>query len=80
MNLRPLRGFAGWIMNRMGFTGDAPLVSPATNKVLVADRDAVKAQLEALAATEGLRRVIVCHGDPIVDAPATKLRAAAAAL
>lgn len=80
MNLRPLRGFGGWIMNRMGFSGDAPKVVPATKKVLVADREAVREQIEALARTPGLRRVIVAHGAPITDAPGDKLRAAAAAL
>lgn len=68
MNLRPLRGFGGWVMNRMGFTGAAPKVVPATQKVLVADRAAVKAQLEALAATPNLTRVIVAHGAPFAAA------------
>src|SRR5262249_52757614 len=77
MTVRPLRGFGGWVMNRMGFTGDAPKVAPIPKRVLVADREAVRKQLEALAALPGLRRVIVAHGDPITDAPAAKLRAAA---
>lgn len=80
MNLRPMRGFGGWIMNRMGFSGDSPKVVPATKKVLVADREAARKQIEALAATPGLRRVIVAHGHPITEAPADKLRAVAAAL
>jgi hypothetical protein len=80
MNVRPLKGFGGWIMGRMGFTGDAPKVVPATKKALVADRELVRKQIETLAATPGLRRVIVAHGDPITDAPADKLRAVAAAL
>jgi len=46
MNLRPMRGFGGWIMNCMGFSGDSPKVVPATKKVLVADREAARKQIE----------------------------------
>jgi hypothetical protein len=80
MNLRPLRGFGGWIMNRMGFTGDAPKVTKPTQTVLVKDPAAAASQLEVMAALPGLHRVLVCHGAPITDNPAAALRAAAAKL
>jgi hypothetical protein len=80
MNLRPLRGFGGWLMNRMGFTGVVPKVVPATKKALVKDAAAMRAQLDALAKTPGLSRVIVAHGPPITTEPASALREAAAAL
>jgi hypothetical protein len=74
MNLRPMKGLGGWIMNRMGFTGDLPKVVPATRKILVADPGAAAKQLESIAALPNLDTVIVAHGEPVtVDG----LRAAA---
>jgi hypothetical protein len=80
MNLRPMGGFGGWIMNRMGFTGAAPKIVPATRKALVKDAAALHRQLDQIAAVPGLQRVVVAHGAPIVDAPADALRAIGAAL
>jgi hypothetical protein len=80
MNLRPLRGFGGWIMNRMGFTGPAPKVTKPSQMVLVKDRDAAALQLEAMAALPGLERVLVGHGAPITDDAPAQLRDIAARL
>jgi hypothetical protein len=48
--------------------------------MLVKDRGAFRAQLERLARTEGLRRVIVSHGAVIDAAPRSVLESAAAVL
>lgn len=80
MNLRPLRGFGGWIMNRMGFTGPAPKIAKPTQMVLVKDREAAAAQLETMSALPGLERVLVGHGAPITGDVSVQLRDVASRL
>ncbi|HEY2748392.1 MAG TPA: hypothetical protein VGL86_27400 [Polyangia bacterium] len=76
MNMRHGPGFGGFMFRMMGFTGPAPKVVPATKFLLIKDKPGLKTLLQQLAATPDLKRVIVSHGDPIVDAPAEALRAA----
>jgi hypothetical protein len=61
----------------IGFTGDKPKVAPATKLLLIKDKPGLKTLLHELAATPDLKRVIVSHGDAIVDAPGEALRGAA---
>jgi hypothetical protein len=77
MNFRHGRGFAGLVLRLLGFSGPAPKVTPLTIKLLVDDRAALRADLEKLAATPELRRVVVSHGIPL---DGEGLRGAAAAL
>jgi hypothetical protein len=60
----------------MGPTGKVA-VSRIVRWFLVKDKRAYAAALQRMAATPGLRRVLVGHGRPIVEDPATQLRAAA---
>lgn len=76
-NLRPAGGFGGFMLRLFGSTGPVPKVTPIARMLLVGDKPALRAHLERLAATPGLRRVIVAHGAPF---DADGLRAAAAAL
>jgi hypothetical protein len=78
MNMRHGAGFSGFMFRMMGFTGDKPKVPPATKLLLVKDKPGLKTLLGELAATPNLKRVIVSHGAPIVDAPGEALRGAAA--
>jgi len=78
MNMRHGPGFGGFMFRMMGFTSDKPKVVPATKLLLVKDKPGLKTLLQQLAATPDLKRVIVSHGDPIVDGPAEALRHAAA--
>jgi hypothetical protein len=80
MNMQSLPGFGGFVMGLFGFTGPAPKVSFATRVALVAEKKALRAHLERLAAVERLARIEVGHGAPVTERPADALRAAAAAL
>ncbi len=80
MNMRKIPGFGGFVMKLMGFTGPAPKVSPATRKALVADRAAVRAELEGLGAIADLRRVIMAHGAMLAGDEAKRVAEAAASL
>lgn len=60
-NLPKLPGFKGFVYGLVGSTG-APKVTPLMRMVSVRDKAALRAQLEKLAATPGLFRVIPGHG------------------
>lgn len=72
-------GFQGLVLRLMGSTG-GPKVTRVGKLFLIKDKQAVKAQLEALASTPDLRRVIVMHGDSVSDDPGGLLRKVAATL
>lgn len=72
-------GLQGLVLRLMGSTG-GPKVTRVGKLFLIKDKQAVKAQLEALASTPDLRRVIVMHGDSVSDDPGGLLRKVAATL
>ena len=72
-------GFQGLALRLMGSTG-GPKVTRVGKLFLIKDKQAVKAQLEALASTPDLKRVIVMHGDSVSDDPGGLLRKVAATL
>lgn len=74
-----LPGWFGRIYRWMGSSG-GPRVTPLGKLALVKDRRAFRAHLERLAATPGLKRIIVAHGAPIEGDAAGCLRAIAARL
>jgi len=80
MNMKTLPGFGGFMMGLFGFTSPAPKVAFPARMALVADKKALRAHLERLATTQGLSRIEVAHGAPVVEQPAEALRAAAAGL
>ena len=75
MNVRKIPGFGGLIMKMMGFVGPTPKVVRPAKKALVVDREAVAAQLEALAARD-VTRVLFGHGDVLEGGVAVGLRQA----
>jgi hypothetical protein len=64
MNNRPVPGFMGFMLGLVGFTTDRPKVTPPSKFFLVKNKAALRADLEKLAATPQLARVIVSHGIP----------------
>lgn len=73
-------GLLGFILRYiMGSTG-GPRVTRLFRVLAVKDRDALRRQLERLADTPALKRIIVSHHIPITDEPAATLRRVAAAL
>jgi hypothetical protein len=75
-NVPKLRGMRGFFLGPTGKVAAARVA----RWFLVKDRRAMVADLEKLAATPGLRRVLVGHGAPIVNDPAAALRSVAAQL
>ena len=77
MNLpASIPGFKGWVVKLIGSTG-GPKVTWTARTFLVKDRPAYAAQLRALAARPGLRRIIPGHGAVITDGAAAALAGAA---
>jgi hypothetical protein len=80
MNMRSLPGFTGAMMGLFGFTGPTLKVAFPARMALVADKRALSAQLDRLAAVDHLTRIEVAHGVPVVERPSEALRAAAGGL
>ncbi len=74
-----LPGAFGFVYKLIGSSG-TPRVPRLVKLAMVRDRRALCAQLERLAATPQLRRVIVAHGAPVDDDPGGFLRQVAATL
>lgn len=74
-----LPGFFGFVYKTIGSSG-GPRVTPLLKLAMVKDQRALRAQLEKLAETPGLRRVIMAHGTRVDDEPAAFLRQVAATL
>jgi hypothetical protein len=77
MNMPHISGFGGLIGRAIGFTGPIKL-PPITKFVLVKDKPALRADLERLAETPDLRRIVPSHGDVVTSDPAGALRRLAA--
>ena len=78
MNMRPFRGFQGFVFDKLGFTGPTPRVSLPTRLILIKDKPGLKTLLQQLAAIDDLKRVIFSHGDTIESGAAEGLRQALA--
>lgn len=68
------RGLAGFIFRYLTGSTGGPRVTRLFRMMAVKDRPAFTADLERLAETPGLVRIIVSHHEPIVDRPAEVLR------
>ena len=79
-NIRHASGFGGWLLRIMGFAGDEAQIPAPTRLVMVADTDALRAQLLAWAETPNLCRIVVAHGDVIESQPREVLRELAESL
>jgi hypothetical protein len=79
MNLPHLPGLEGFLLRLIGSTG-GPRVTGLTRLVAVADRRALAAHLERLAATLGLLRLVPSHGAIVSARAGEVLREVAARL
>lgn len=79
-NMPHVSGFGGFFLKHVARSSGGPRVSNIAKLFIVKDKEAVAAQLRALADTPGLRRLIVGHHEVVSDDPAGALRAAAATL
>ena len=79
-NMPHLPGFTGWVLRWVTGSSGGPKVTRLGRWILVRDKRAFADDLRQLAATPGLRRVIVSHHETIaIDAAAT-LRTIAASI
>jgi hypothetical protein len=79
-NVEDRPGVGGWLFRLVGFTGAAPKIPTFVAMKSIEDKPALKTQLEEWAGIEGLRRIVVSHGEIISEDPARVLRSLAAAL
>jgi hypothetical protein len=79
-NVEDRPGFGGWLFRLVGFTGAEPKIPTFVAMKSIADKPALKAQLDEWAHLPDLRRIVVSHGDIISDDPAGVLRGLSAAL
>lgn len=73
-NIRHSSGFGGWLLRRMGLAGDEAQIPSAVAMMIVKDKEALAAQLNAWADLDDLRRIVVSHGDIIDTEPRSVLR------
>ncbi|HEY1958164.1 MAG TPA: hypothetical protein VGH28_21240 [Polyangiaceae bacterium] len=79
-NMPAQGGLAGFVLAKVTQSSGGPRVSRTARIGIVADRARYRAALEAIAAVEGLVRVIVAHHVPIEGDVASAVRGAAATL
>ena len=73
-NIRHEHGFGGWLMRLMGFAGDEPSIPGVRKLAMIKDAQALREQLLDWSEIADLRRILVSHGEPIVDDPRGQLR------
>jgi hypothetical protein len=79
-NMPHVAGFHGFVFKHVTGSTGGPRVTRLARLALVKDKGAFKAHLARLAATPGLRRVIVSHHETIEGAAGDVLKSVAAAL
>ena len=79
-NMPDRRGFGGWLLRLVGFTGRGPRVPKIVARKIIKDKSAVRSQFERWSALSPLRRVIVSHGTPIEREPQRALKKLATSL
>ena len=79
-NIRDASGIAGSLLRLAGFAGDAPRIPRVAKSKLVADANALRAQLLQWAEIRSLKRILVSHGEPIEANARQTLRHLAASL
>lgn len=80
LNVRRGPGLAGLLFHLLDFTGDKPKLPIPVRLRILRDRGALRAQLQQLAATLGLARIVPSHGAIVDQDPAGVLLEIAASL
>jgi hypothetical protein len=80
LNVPNAPGFRGLLFRLLGFTGDRPKLPAPVRLRVLRDPGALRAQLEELARTPGLARIVPSHGAIVDRDPARALREIAASL
>ncbi|HET7825560.1 MAG TPA: hypothetical protein VFK90_09500 [Anaeromyxobacter sp.] len=80
LNVPPQPGAMGFLYRLLGFSGDRPKLPTPVRLRVLRDRGALRAQLQQLAATPGLARIVPSHGAIVDRDPAGVLREIAGSL
>ena len=70
----------GWLLRIAGFAGKKAQIPKVVKMAMIADKNALRAQLLQWAEIESLKRILVSHGSPIEDNPRQTLRDLASSL
>lgn len=73
-NMGGANGFSGWLLKIAGFAGPEPQIPTTARMGLIGDKAALQSQLLQWAQIEPLTRILVSHGDPILQRPNQLLR------
>jgi len=73
-NMPHVPGFVGFMLKHVTKSSGGPQISRIARMTIVKDRATLARELEALADTQGLCRIVVSHHETIGDAPADVLR------
>lgn len=73
-NLDDRPGLGGWIMKKLGFTGEEPKIPPLVKMRTIKDKAALRDQLEAWSQIGDLNQIVVSHGEVVTQDPAAALR------
>lgn len=68
-NMPHVGGFIGWVLKYVTKSSGGPTISRVSRSLVIKDKAAVKAELERLADTPGLSRIIVSHHEVIDENP-----------
>ncbi len=79
-NMPHVGGVSGFVLKSLTGSSGGPKISRLTKMLMIADKRAFRAQIEALAAMPGIKRVIVGHHEPIEGDVAATLKSIAATL
>jgi len=80
LNVPHAPGLGGLLFRLLGFTGNQPKLPAPVRLRVLRDRGALRIQLEELAKTPGLARIVPSHGAVVARDPARVLREIAATL
>lgn len=79
-NMPHVPGVIGWALRHLTKSTGGPVISRIARMLVVKDKAAVRRELETLAATPGLSRVVVAHHEVIDEQPEVVLKRLAATL
>lgn len=72
-NIRDASGIAGWMLRATGFAGPEPRIPKVAKLTLIDNENAVSDQLARWSQIDTLKRILVAHGEPILQ-PQRELR------
>ena len=66
-NIRDASGIGGWLLGLAGFAGESAQIPRVVKLNLVKDANALRAQLLQWTEMDSLKRILVSHGEPVLE-------------